>query len=202
MRAALPPDWSGRTVVCLASGPSLCAEDVEAVRGMPTIVTNTTFRAAPWADVLYGFDLRWWRAHIEEVRATFSGRKICRAPDAHREFPDVESTSSKTWYTIYSNSGACAISIAIAARARRVILLGYDCSKSPEGRWHWHGDHPKTMSNCASIANWPHHFKQVARHALDSGVEVINCSRRTALDCFERKPLSEIACEASELARA
>jgi hypothetical protein len=64
-------------VVCIASGPSLTAEDVERVRaaGHPVIVTNTTFRLAPWADVLFGMDSKWWKEYHKEVDSVFTGRK-------------------------------------------------------------------------------------------------------------------------------
>ena len=69
------PDWRGRTVVCIASGPSLTAEDCELVResGCPVIVTNTTFRLCPWADMLYAFDRPWWN-HYKLIGCYFTGR--------------------------------------------------------------------------------------------------------------------------------
>lgn len=199
--AGRPPDWTGATVVCVASGPSLNLDEVASLRGLPMVVTNASFRAAPWADILFGHDSRFWRSYIEEIRQTFQGRKIVRFPGKHAEFPDVEPTGPLPWFQLHSNSGSCAISIAIAAKASRVILLGYDAMKGDNGAAHWHQDHPKGMSNCASIAKWPHQFKMVARQAAAAGVEVINCSPRTALTCFVRKPLSEVACEVSEVAR-
>jgi len=148
------PDWSGRTVVCIASGPSLTLEDCEAARvsGHPTIVTNTTFRRCFWAAMLFGYDSRWWKAHIEEVRASgFAGRLLCASPIAGNL--GVETVHNAPWLRSYPNSGACSISIAIAARASRIFLLGFDCAPLA-GRMHWHDDHPPAfgMTNCASIS--------------------------------------------------
>jgi len=58
----VPRLWPGATVACLASGPSLTRADVALVRaqGLPTIVVNTTYQMAPWADVLYACDAKWW----------------------------------------------------------------------------------------------------------------------------------------------
>ena len=52
--------------VCIASGPSLTPEDVQAVKEWrdagkgKVIVVNTTFRAAPWADAMFAMDAKWW----------------------------------------------------------------------------------------------------------------------------------------------
>lgn len=188
------PDWSGRTVVCLASGPSLTVEDCEAVRasGYPTIVTNTTFRRCLWASMLFGYDSRWWKAHAKEVvESGFAGRLLCASPIAPNL--GVETVHNAPWLRSYPNSGACSIAIAIAGRASRVVLLGFDCA--PMGsRLHWHEDHPPAfgMTNCASISAWPRHFRNVARDAEREGVEVVNASRATALRCFRRGSLADL----------
>jgi hypothetical protein len=53
------------TIVCIASGPSLTREDVDACRGAAGVVlaVNDTITYAPWADVLYACDRRWWQEH-------------------------------------------------------------------------------------------------------------------------------------------
>lgn len=183
--------WAGRTVACLASGPSLTREDCDRVHvaGLPTIVTNTTFRLCPWADVLFGFDARWWREHLSEVSKVFEGERLTCSPVGRAL--GVPTLHGAQWFTSYHNSGAAAISLALASGAKRVVLLGYDCQKTG-GMTHWHGDHPKTLGNAVSMPRWPHHFKQVARRAQSLGVEVVNCSRETALTCFPRAPLELI----------
>src|SRR3546814_7286157 len=67
--------WDGMTVACIASGPSLTAEDCESIRtaGLPAIVTNNTWQLAPWADVLYAGDYQWWKRYGEEC--TFAGSR-------------------------------------------------------------------------------------------------------------------------------
>src|SRR5690606_3319410 len=82
-----------REVVCIASGPSLTADDCEAVKawraqeeGRGVIVTNTTFRLCPWADVLYALDAAWWKQYLREVRQVFTGALVTpqRVPGTHR----------------------------------------------------------------------------------------------------------------------
>lgn len=198
-KEAPAPDWKGRTVVCLASGPSLTQADVDLVRraGHPTVVTNTTFRMAPWADVLFGFDARWWSTkdpatgltHAQESARVFAGRRFTKSELGPTY--GVETLHGSSWFRGFGNSGCCAIALAVHAGAARVILLGFDSTFGPKGERHWHGNHPGGLGNCASIARWPAHFKRTAHMAKLAGVVVLNCSRRTALDCFDRVPLEQ-----------
>lgn len=189
MPAALRPDWSGRIVACIASGPSLTKEDCDTVRaaGCAAVVTNTSFRLAPWADVLFGFDSRWWGAHLQEVRQSFKGRLLSVSQVAANL--GTETTYGAAWFHQFGNSGACAISLAVAGQASKVVLIGFDCSKGPGGEAHWHGNHPKGLTNCHSLMRWPAQFDRVAAYARKHGVRVINASRATALGCFERMDL-------------
>ena len=183
-----PPEWSG-TVVCIASGPSLTAEDCETARaaGHPVIVTNTTFQLCPWANVLYAYDTKWWARYHEEVKAAFAGRLVTSSQIATKY--GVDSTWGQTWFKNYTNSGANAISLAMAGGASKVVLLGFDCGTAPDGKKHWHGDHPPELGNAASIAMWPKKFELLAKDVRAKGIEVLNCSRATALRCFPRAPL-------------
>lgn len=182
------PDWSGRTVVCIASGPSLTAEDCELVRaaGHPVVVTNTTFQLCPWADVLFAFDAKWWREYQDQV-AQFAGRKLSGSLLAVK----YGAEPVQPWFSIYRNSGCCAISLALAAGAERVVMLGYD-GGFHDGRAHWHADHPKPMGNADTVADWPRLFGIVAKNARRAGIPVINASRRTALTCFPRADLQTV----------
>lgn len=191
MRIQPLPAWSGRTVASIASGPSLTAEDCATVRAarVPTIVTNTTFRDCLWADALFGFDYAWWRVHLEEVCASgFRGRLFCQSsqwPRRALEWPGIHPA-----YRSFGNSGACAIALAIAAGARRIVLLGYDAQASG-GRSHHHGDHPEPLRNCDTMPKWQLQFTRLARWAEARGAAVLNASRETALQQFPRLALAD-----------
>lgn len=184
------PDWRGTDVVCIASGPSLTAEDCDAARasGVPTIVTNSTFRACPWAFALVGFDFAWWRVHMDEVRQTFRGRLFCQS--SRWALRDLEWPGAHPRYRSFGNSGACAIALAVACRARRVILIGYD-GQATGGRSHHHGDHPAPLRNCDTMPAWPLQFSRLATWADARGVPIVNATRETALEQFPRVTLAE-----------
>ncbi|WP_339521741.1 hypothetical protein [Pseudomonas sp. EA_35y_Pfl2_R111] len=88
----------------------------------------------------------------------------------------------------YGNSGAGAVALAIARGAKRVLLLGYDMQYTG-GRRHWHGDHPAKLGNAGAITDWPAQFEQLRKD--HPSIEIINCTRETALTCFPRMPLEQ-----------
>jgi hypothetical protein len=182
-------EWRGRTVVCIASGPSLTAADCELVHAaaVPTIVTNTTIRLAPWADVLMGFDKAWWLAHTAEL-VDYAGRRVtCTNIRGKAGVQDLQKVIG---FRGFGNSGCAAISLASLGRAARIVLLGFDVQHTG-GRTHWHGDHPAGLGNAASVKMWPRLFAKAAQYAARHGSVVVNASRETALTCFPRVALED-----------
>lgn len=186
------------TWFCLASGPSMCREDAEAVRGRGKVIAiGNTSELAPFADVLYSADAAWWRQYGDR-HASFAGRRVAlayrRLPEGveglrHRNEPGLGLDVIHTG----NNSGYQAINFAYLEGARTIVLLGYDMQHTG-GRRHWHPDHPAPLGNfspgmpelCARK------FPPLAADLKARGVRVINASRETALTCFERIPLPDV----------
>lgn len=190
-------------MVCAASGPSLTRAQLARVRGhWPVVVVNDSWRLAPWADVLYACDWRWWRKH-GGVPA-FHGLKVTLSNslghiDAWPEIKVLRNTGtaglerSPSGLRTGRNSGYQAINLAVHFGVRRIVLLGYDMKPAPDGRTHWFGDH----------ADWPTrpgifetvfqpYFQDLARELAAGGVEIINCTLDSALDAFPRRELSRV----------
>ncbi len=187
-----------RECFCFASGPSLTVADVEIVRhwraaapDRSVIVANTTFRLALWADALYAMDRAWWKIYGDEVKKNFSGARLSSAPQEPKF--DVE-VLQRPAFDPYSNSGAGAVSYALMKGAKRIYLLGYDCQRIA-GKSHWHGDHPKPLSNLGSIGQWQKFFTRLAATAKVKEAEIINCSRTTMLEAFPRRSLDEVCAD-------
>ena len=192
-------DW-----VIMASGPSLCAEDVKVVRGWhrngggTAVVINTTFRMAPWADILYACDGGWWRVYGAEAEEKHKGRKYCYSETGRKygaqsvRLQVGHGGLSRIPGTINSggNSGHQAIHLARDQGAKRIMLLGFDMAHT-HGQAHWHGNHPPSLGNASNIKNWIPHMNKLAQDLAAEGVEVINCSRHTALECFKRMPIDD-----------
>lgn len=128
-------------------------------------------------------DKQWWDVHLAEVKATFRGELLSRRNTLGVRAVRVPFATS--------NSGAGAIALAAARGAHRILMLGYDCQHTG-GKRHWHGDHPEGCAGNAApktVAKWPAQFRDV-RNRLSS-VDIVNCSRATALTVFPRATLEE-----------
>lgn len=204
---ALPRLCTSGTVFCLATGPSLTAFDVDAVRGRGTvIVVNDAYRLAPWADVLYSSDRYWWnhyrgvptfgglRATIEFSPTRYASELLKHAPEMYflrntgHQGVETDPTGIRT---CGQNSGGAAVNLAVHLGARRIVLLGYDCGV-PGSKRHFFGDHPRNLSQISPYPTWRTAFETM-RAPLDAlGIEVVNCSRSTSINAFRCAPLAEV----------
>lgn len=128
-------------------------------------------------------DASWWGVHRDEVATSFSGDKYSVNPVNGVRQVKIDSGR---------NSGLGAIRLAILYGATRVILIGYDCQHT-NGKKHWHGDHPVGLGNAGSVQHWPMRFVSFARR-LPEHIKIINASRETALECFEKQTLEQALC--------
>lgn len=193
---SVPQCWPGETVVCLASGPSLTRDDVEYCRGKArTIVVNSTLQIAPWADVFFASDGRVWRWNEAAIRA-FQGMKFSLDPVA-AEYGGMIlrnggvcglSRDPRAVCTGY-NSGYMAVNVAVLLGAARILLLGYDMQQGPSGESHWHGDHVNKAQ--PPYADCVRAFRTMVEPLKAAGVEVVNCTRSSALTMFDRADLRE-----------
>ncbi len=203
-------EWPGRTVACIATGPSLVAEDVERLRGLRTIAINDAYKLAPWADVLYACDSKWWGWH--KGVPEFAGRKFALEPPAdarsrklmetlkhfprpHWAYPDVARLKGTGRFGLElepdglrlgSNSGYQAINLAVHFGAARILLLGYDMQGDHRHFFGVHPDQSKPPFRLCLEA-----FETLVAPLKELGVEVINCTRRTALHCFPEMSLED-----------
>ena len=126
-------------------------------------------------------DRAWWKTYSAEAQKTFNGQRIT----CNQHINGVTTVH----FNHPKNSGAGAMVLAESMGARRIILLGFDCQYSPDGTRHWHGDHPKGLGNAVSMPKWYPHFHEVA--GLLGHCEIINSTRATALDFWQKKPLEQ-----------
>lgn len=88
------------------------------------------------------------------------------------------------------NSGFQAIHLAATFGATRIILLGFDMQRTG-GKEHWHGKHEGKLPNGVGFASWMKALGALAIDLRQAGVDVINCTRVTALRCFRQASLEE-----------
>lgn len=193
------------TVVCVASGPSLSAEQLEPVRlareaGRVRVVgVNNTYRLAPWVDVVFAVDLLWWKKHHADVKARAPrAETVTQDASAHKQF-DLRTrirgaaSDGLGMHEIHTggNGGHAAVNLAYLWGAKRIVLLGYDMKLGPNGERHWHADHPAPCIQTQLFDHWIRRFESTARDLKKLGIEVLNCTPGSALPWFKRCTIDE-----------
>jgi hypothetical protein len=205
MNAAFPlpietacwPDWRGKAVAIIASGPSAKKAGVGGLKGrLPVLAIKKSVELAPFADVVYGCDGPWWR----DVRGLpqFKGLKLCYDTVACDEYglrrveiPDK--LSNKLLFGAIGkvgaagNSGFQALNLAVQFGARKILLVGVDVHG--RGGEHWYGRNGWSFANNPTEDNyrrWRAAFNAAAVDLAQCNVEVLNASPASDLTAFRK----------------
>lgn len=192
----VPALCPGGTVVCLGSGPSLQQSDVEYAhaKGAKLIAVNDAYLFAPFALALMASDGAWW----VHKRPDFAGLRFSLDPVAAR-VPGVivlKNTGTDGIETDPAglrtgrNSGAAAVNLAVHFGAKRILLLGYDMSAERK-RTHFFGHHKFPLRDGSPYDLFRDAFKHQVGPLRQLGIDIVNCSRTTALRCFRCAPLEQ-----------
>jgi hypothetical protein len=177
---------------------------VEAQGKARVIAINNSWRLAPWADVLYACDHRWW-AHFNGV-PDFHGLKVSQDEQIERQpwgvnrvyverNKDVLLLSKFGTIGWGGNSGFHALNLAVQFGAVKIILVGYDM-RMDKGI-HWHGPHPREMNNPTpgNIARWCRAVDSTAPVLDALGIDCINTCMHSSLKNFPKMPFAEALAE-------
>jgi hypothetical protein len=192
-------DWTGETVALIASGSSAAKAGVEQLQGrVRTMVVNTSWQLAPWADVLYGCDLKWWEKYNGVPE--FKGLKLVQEREARTFFPELHLVKvdrlvdqlllDRPGYVgSGGNGGFQVLNLAVQFGAKKILLIGYDMKGD-----HWHARHPFPLSNPHPQDNFPRWRRAIDGAALvmwRMGITIINCSMISALQAYPKKTIQE-----------
>jgi len=217
--------WPHCTVVIIASGPSLTVKDCALVEEWRAwnlsrrrvIVVNSSCVLAKFSDVLYAGDLRWWEEYYKQTREWFAGQLWTEDLEALASCDRLHYIASERYDGLNlrrgkinqgGNSGFQALGLAFQSGADRILLVGYDMQdrviapddppQPVDNLGHWHPDHPGRLHSFPNYASWIAAFDKAAPDFVAAGVEVVNCSRATALTCFKRMTLEDALKEKGE----
>ena len=187
--------WKGETVVIIGGGPSLTMEQIDHVKGRAkTIGINDAYRAAPWIDILYACDLKWWNWHHHKT-VDLRCLKITPDKEAAAKFNDLTyiegshgpGLAKEPYKIIYGkNGGYQAINLAAHTGVKKIILIGFD-QRFPGNKSHWFGDHPDRVRSV--YTNWTGNWQSMIEPLKRLKIKIINCTPESALTVF---PLAEL----------
>lgn len=202
----VPKLWPGETAVIIGGGSSLTSEDVAFCRGKARVIAvKEAVLLAPWADVLYAGDAKWWRGY--RGAPEFTGLKYTIEQDPKEEqigdWPSVqvlrntgdhglelEPTGLRTGF----NSGYQAIGVAVHLGVSRVVLLGFDMWRGQDGHQNWFDRYPHLIKAHHVPSPYPvflQAFASLVEPLKQAKIEVVNATRWTMLTAFPYLDLEE-----------
>jgi hypothetical protein len=196
--------WAGEPAFIIGGGPSLVGFDFERLRGRGrVIVINRAFEFVPWADLLFFMDHRFYKmCHDEPAKRekweAFGGMKVFLNLMG-RKLDDCYSVRSLgrrgvSWSIakgLYhgNNSGHGALNLALALRARPIYLLGYDMTRDPKGRSHFHSGYGM-KSRPGVSQSFVAEFREMAKK-IPNVDWIYNLNPASGLRCFKFRSVEE-----------
>jgi hypothetical protein len=196
------PDWTGRAVAIVASGPSAKAANPAQLQGrLPVLAIKRSWELAPFCEAIYGCDAGWWQ-HVNGL-PQYAGLKLSYdrvAIDAYAlkrvSIPDKLSNALRFGETgavgSAGNSGFQALNLAAQWGATRILLVGFDLHA--RGGVHWYGRNTAMrMSNPdeGNFARWRPAFDAAAPVLKARGIEVIDAAPQGALRAYPKMSIEQ-----------
>jgi len=202
-------DWSGKTCVVVAGGPSLTTGQYSTVcrSNAKVIAVNNVWELfLTRADAIYAGDFLWWKVKHQEIRKMLPGApgqaklwtqdstaaeryQLNRVKGVNRPGLGVQHIHQN------GNSGMQAINLAYLFGCRRILLLGFDMKVGEDGAKHWHSDHPAPLMQTQLFSEWLHKGKKLAFDLKANGCEVVNCTPGSAWLDFPMSTIEGELCQ-------
>jgi hypothetical protein len=212
----LEAKFRGRTIACLATGPSFSPQqaDIARAKGFVLFGCNNIWQDVPDLAVMWATNAAWWDHYWSPHLAQYPAEKwtVSRpAADKYglswveeRNAPGLSTDPNVIHHG--HGGGFSMLNLAFLMGAARIVLLGYDLKYAPDydGRLrqtgseprHYFGEYPEALLHWPSVAvkNGVHVellrlYEQVAKQ---NAVEIINCTGpNSALTCFPRCEIAD-----------
>lgn len=225
--ARIEPVWNGKTVVCIGGGPSLTLEQLQVVERARAanrcrvVVVNDGYLIAPYADILYAADHRWWEWQVQgQIKewpwAKFTPDQVRDAFDAFKGqrvtiYGTGQMVKDPNIFMLQNESdagqkrGLSELPNALRTGANggyQAINLAFLAGGNPiyllgydmrfhGKRSHSHNGHRHQVAEQAYLG-WARNFQTMLPQLQRRGVTVVNCSPGTAIDAFPRGDIARL----------
>jgi hypothetical protein len=208
--------FHGRTIACIATGPSFSPSQVEIARskGFVLFGCNNIWLDVPDLAVLWATNLQWWDHYWSpRLEAYLAQKWTVSRPAAEkyglnwtdeRNAPGLSTDPSVIHHG--HGGGFSMLNLAYLMGASRIVLIGYDLrySQDYDGRnrqvgsapRHYFGEYPPALQHWPSVqVRNGVHVELVSLYesvAKQNAVEIVNCALSSALECFPKVAIEHI----------
>lgn len=198
------PDWRGKACAIVACGPSVDAGDLAQLKDKIKVIAikEAAVNVCPWADVVYGCDWPWW--HYRKGLPQFNGIKIGWDGRIFSTFKDVKRVTIEhrqldsilvkqpLFLGSGGNSGFQALNLAVQFGANKILLAGFDMKIGQPPHYYGRNRWDRATNPAASnFKRWSRSFSQSASLLESMGIDVVNVSQGSALECFAKASVAE-----------
>lgn len=190
--------WEGDCVALVASGASLPKDQLHLLRDrMHVAVIKENYQLCPWAEIVYGCDVHWWRHRrglpdyqglklAYDKAASFCGIQLIGITNPK---DDVLSFDRPGIVASGGNSGFQLFNLVLQFGCTGVLLLGFDM-----GGEHWYGRNRWDFANNPDASNfkrWARAFDANAAKVGEMGVDVVNSSKNSRITAYRYATIAE-----------
>jgi len=190
MSWSVPNTYAGRTIVILGGGPGIPDKSIIDRLPQPIMVLKHAVSLRSDADIFFWAG-RQWHEQFAPLIASFRGKYSIRRGQAPELNPICTQVSRMKYADPYFSLdprlvggycvGGSAINIAAHFGAKRILLLGYNMAGG-----HWFPNHPTPVPSSNAHARHRAGIESMVPALRELGIEVINCTPKSALTCFPK----------------
>ncbi|AXQ69198.1 alpha-2;3-sialyltransferase [Caulobacter phage CcrBL9] len=183
----------------IGGGPTVRDVDLSKIEGRARVITlNNSWELAPFNDIHFFADTRWWRWHGQKFPADYPARIVTVSkgdlgPGGERVFRMRKEHAGGLCTDpqgVYGrDSGMMAMNLAFNLGVSRIVLIGYDM-RFTAGEGHWHEDHPIEAKESYYTDEFAPEYPPVVAQIEAAGVEVLRITP-SALDFIPQVTLED-----------
>ncbi len=195
---------SGRKVFIIGGGPSLKEIDISLLDQKLTIRINVAYKIIKNPTALYWCDESWAASAYDDINKiecfkftgkhsadgfikdnikSIGGATVLKRTGDFGIDPNIDHVRG-------NNSGAHVINLLANMAVSDIILLGFD-GKILDNKSHWHSGYGLPMSNYIYSDMFIPSICSMAVPLKNMGINVVNLSKRSAIDCFNKYDVAE-----------
>jgi len=187
-----PRMFDGKVVAIIGGGPSLKGYDLSFLAPLVgqnligCIAVNTSYKIAPFANILHFADCEWWRWNGEHVMRTWPTDKIIttatsdvthvNSPRIKRFWRDRNKFSDERAKLHGWDSGTQAVNLAYHLGAKKIVLFGIDMQPAPDGETQWHREHKRVTYVPNYATKFAPSLAESVRQLAKRGVTVVRAT--------------------------
>lgn len=198
----IPKIFEGRTVAIIAGGPSLKALRWSRLERATTVAINRAHEVLPFASLLWWGDAPFFRPNVDALHAHPCYYKATMRQGYQKgEIPpwvfSYECTGREGFdpdpncIRSGNNSAYAAMHVVAHQNPARIVLFGVDMQHGPGGETHWHSGHGIVHEEYTLTEKMRPLFAGLVKPLAHRGIEVINASPESALNCWPRCSIDE-----------